>query len=55
MDIDAIFKASTRRSGVFSDWLRGNVKIRLACCAGLAGCVGKSLLQAREWKVTYGI
>lgn len=55
MDIDAIFTTSRRRSGVFSDWLRDNVKIRLACCAGLAGCVGNSLLHARRWKVTYGI
>ena len=55
MDIDAIFTTSRRRSRVFSDWLRDNAKIMLACCAGLAGCVGKSLLQARGWKVTYGI
>ncbi len=55
MDIDAIFTTSTIRSRMFSDWLSGNVKIRLACRAGLAGCVGNSALHARGWKVTYGI
>jgi hypothetical protein len=47
MDIDAIFTTSTTRSRIFFDWLSGNVKIRLACRAGLAGCVDKSALHAR--------
>jgi hypothetical protein len=47
MDIDAIFTTSTTRSRIFSDWLSANVKVRLACRAGLAGYVHKRALHAR--------